>query len=170
MRVILAAGIAAAVASVTACSSGGQAASFSTGSISLTLNTQTGEAEFTDLSMSDMKPGDEMYAGLTVGNAGSIAFRYNMSTTQSGAEDLAEALRIGIVAVSGTSCDASVYKSGTPVYAETAGLSNATISGQALPAGRSAYLCFHIQLPPDAGSPVQNESADATFNFTAQQS
>jgi hypothetical protein len=169
MRVMLAAAIIAAVTSVAACSSGGQAASFSTGSIRLTLNTQTGEAEFTDLSMSNMKPGDEMYAGLAVGNAGSIAFKYDMSTAQSGDEGLAEALRIGIAAVAGDSCNAGVYKSGTSVYSDAAGLSNAAISGQALPAGRSAYLCFHVQLPPDAGSPLQNESADATFNFTAQQ-
>ena len=170
-RWILAAGVVSAVASVAACSSsGGQESSFSTGSISLTLNSQTGEAQFTDLSMSDMKPGDEMYAGLAVGNAGTIGFKYSMSTAQSGAEDLADALRIGIVAVSGNSCTASEYKSGTSVYAETAGLSNAAISGQGLPAGHSAYLCFHVQLPSDAGSTMQGESADATFNFTAQQS
>jgi hypothetical protein len=164
---MLAAGI--TLASVAACSSGGQPASFSTGSISLTLNSQTGEAQFTDLSMSNMKPGDEMYAGLAVGNAGSIAFKYSMSTAQSGDEDLAEALRIGIAAVSGNSCSASVYQGGTPVYAESAGLSNAAISGQALLAGHSAYLCFHVQLPSDAGTALQGESADATFNFTAQQ-
>lgn len=169
MRAILVAGVVAAVASVAACSSGGQTASFSTPSISLTLNTQTGEAEFTDLSMSNMKPGDEMYAGLAVGNAGSIAFKYGMSTAPSGDQDLAEALRIGIAAVSGNSCSAGVYKSGTPVYADAAGLSNAVISGQALAAGRSTYLCFHVQLPPDAGSTLPGESADATFNFTAQQ-
>src|ERR1700677_3958123 len=160
---IIAAGVVAAIPGLAACSSGGQAdaASFSTGSISLTLNSQTGEAQFTDLSMSDMKPGDEMYAGLAVGNAGTIGFKYSMSTAQSGAEDLADALRIGIVAVSGNSCTASEYKSGTSVYAETAGLSNAAISGQGLPAGHSAYLCFHVQLPSDAGSTMQGESADA---------
>jgi hypothetical protein len=168
MKWMLAAG---AVAAVAACSSGGDDSSaFSTPAIRLTLNSQTGEVQFTDLSLSNMKPGDEMYAGLTVGNAGNAGFTYNMSTAQSGDEDLAQALRIGIAAVSGDSCTASVYRSGTSVYADTAGLSNAAISGRALPAGHSAYLCFHVELPSDAGSAMQGESAGATFNFTAQQS
>jgi hypothetical protein len=169
---IIAAGVVAAIPGLAACSSGGQAdaASFSTGTISLTLNSQTGEAQFTDLSMGDMKPGADIYAALMVGNAGSSDFRYSMSTEQSGDADLADALTIGIAAVSGGGCTASTYQAGTSVYADTEGLSKAAITGRALQAGHTEHLCFHAQLPSDAGGNLESEAADATFNFTAQQS
>ena len=79
---IIAAGVVAAIPGLSACSSGGQAdaASFSTGTISLTLNSQTGEAQFTDLSMGDMKPGADIYAALTVGNAGTGTLDLNAGT------------------------------------------------------------------------------------------
>jgi hypothetical protein len=172
IRLILAVGVAAALPGLAACSGGGpaNAASFSTGTISLTLNSQTGEAEFTDLSMDDMKPGADIYAALRVGNAGTSDFKYSMSAEQSGDADLADALTIGIAAVSGDSCTASTYQGGTSVYTDTAGLSKAAIAGRALSAGRTEHLCFHAQLPSDAGDNLASEAADATFNFTAQQS
>jgi hypothetical protein len=172
IRLILAMGVVAALPGLAACSGGGQAnaAAFSTGTISLTLNSQTGEVEFTDLSMDGMKPGADIYAALTVGNAGSGDFTYSMSTEQSGDADLADALTLGIAAVSGGSCTASTYQGGTSVYTDTAGLSKAAITGRALPAGHSEHLCFHAQLPSDAGDNLASEAADATFNFTAQQS
>lgn len=172
IRLLLAMGVAAGLPGLAACSGGGQAdaASFSTATISLTLNSQTGEAEFTDLSMGDMKPGADIYAALTVGNAGSSDFSYSMSAVQSGDADLADALTIGIAAVSGNSCTASAYQGGTSVYADAAGLSKAAIAGRALPAGHTEHLCFHAQLPSDAGDNLASQAADATFNFTAQQS
>jgi hypothetical protein len=171
-RWILVAAVVAALPGLAACSAGGQAnaSTFSTATISLTLNSPTGEVQFTDLSMDDMKPGADIYAALTVGNAGTSDFKYSMSTEQSGDADLADALTIGIAAISDGSCTASTYQGGTSVYTDTAGLSKAAITGRALAAGHTERLCFHAQLPSDAGGSLASETADATFNFTALQS
>ena len=174
-RWILAAAVVAALACVAAYvtvtpDSQADASTFSTGSISLTLNNQTGEVAFTDLSMTSMKPGDDVYAGLNVGNAGSLNFKYSMSATSSGDSDLATAMTIGIAAVAGTSCTSGTYAAGTSLYSDAAGLGDATIDSRALSAGASDYLCFHVKLPSDAASTLQGKSASATFNFTAQAS
>jgi hypothetical protein len=143
-------------------------AAFSTASISLTLDNQTGQLAYTDLNFEDMKPGSEVYAPLEVGNTGPTSLKYSMSSIESGDAMFADALSIGIAVVKDGTCTAGSYQGGTSVYTDAGGLSNAIISGRPLPAGAREYLCFHVQLPPGASSDLQNETAAATFNFTAQ--
>jgi hypothetical protein len=151
--------------------SGGPAnsAAFSTASISLTLNNQTGQLEYTNLSFDSMKPGSEVYAPLVVGNAGATALKYSMSSVESGDAMFGDALSIGIAAVKDSTCTSGTYQGGTSVYTDAAGLSKAAITGRLLPPGGREYLCFHVQLPPGASGELQTQSAAATFNFTAQQ-
>lgn len=150
--------------------SGGPAnsAAFSTASISLTLDNQTGQLEYTDLSFGNMKAGSGVYAPLAVGNTGPTALKYSMSSVESGDAMFADALSIGIVAVNDSTCTAGSYQGGTSVYPDAAGLSKAAIPGRLLPPGAREYLCFHVQLPPGASNDLTTQSAAATFNFTAQ--
>jgi hypothetical protein len=160
-----------AVAAIVVFTSSGPAnsAAFSTASISLTLGNQTGQLAFTDLSFENMKPGNEVYAPLRVGNAGPTALKYSMSAVQSGDSMFADALTVGIAVVKDTTCTSGTYQGGTSIYADVAGLSRAIVSGRPLAAGTREYLCFHVQLPPNASSDLQQQSAADTFNFTAQQ-
>jgi|HubBroStandDraft_5_1064220.scaffolds.fasta_scaffold336140_2 hypothetical protein len=163
----------AATAAVLFFTSGGPGpanpVAFSTASISLALNNQTGQLAFTNLSFDTMKPGSEVFAPLAIGNTGSTVLKYSMSSVESGDGMFADALSIGIAVVKDGSCTSGTYQGGTSVYPDSAGLSKATIAGRWLPPGGREYLCFHVQLPPGAPDDLQNESAAATFNFTAQQ-
>jgi len=175
IRWLLAAVLVVAVAGSAAVvffTSGGPANSavFSTASISLALNNQTGQLAFTDLSFGNMAPGSQVYAPLAVGNTGPTALKYSMSSIQSGDGMFADALTIGIAVVKDSACTSGTYQGGAPVYLDSAGLSKAAIAGRPLPPGAREYLCFHVQLPPGAPGDLQSESAAATFNFTAQQS
>jgi hypothetical protein len=173
-RWILTAGVVAVVgftAAYSAFTSASQAnaGTFSAGTISLTLNNQTGTVAFTDLGMDNMTAGSEVFASLTVGNTGSINFDYSMSTSTSGDSLLADGIRLGIAAVSGGTCDPGSYSGGTTVVAEGP-LPSARISGRGLASGASEHLCFRVRLPSDAPGSLHGKSATATFNFTASQS
>jgi hypothetical protein len=164
--------VAAAVAAGLLFTSGGGSASpataFSAASISLTLNDQTGQLAFTNLSFDDMTPGSEVYAPLEVGNTGPVPLKYSMSSVQSGDALFGDALSVGIAAVKDGTCTSGSYQGGAPVYADAVGLSNAAIAGRALPPGGREYLCFHVRLPSGAASGLADQSAAATFSFTAQ--
>jgi hypothetical protein len=166
--VVVALGTTAAVLIFT---SGGPAdsAAFSAASISLTLDNQTGQLEYTNLSFDNMTPGAEVYAPLVVGNTGPNALKYSMSAVESGDAMFGDALSIGIVAVKDGTCTSGTYQGGGSVYPDTAGLSKAAITGRPLPPGGREYLCFHVQLPSGASTDLRTQSAAATFNFTAQQ-
>lgn len=147
-----------------------ESAAFSTASIGLTLNNQTGQLAYTSLDFDNMKPGSAVYAPLTIWNTGTTALNYSMASVESGDSMVGDALNIGIASVTDRSCTSGAYQDGTPVYTDAAGLSKAIISSRPLPPGAREYLCFHVQLPSAAPSQLQNQSAAATFNFTAQQS
>jgi hypothetical protein len=144
-------------------------AAFSPGTVSLALNSPTGEAEYTALSLTGMMPGADVYVGLTVANEGSTTFKYSMTSTASGDGTLSKDIRIGVAAVAGNGCSSSAYSSGASLLRDTAGLSNASFSGRALPGAASEYLCFHARFPWGLPNSLQGRSAQATFNFTAQQ-
>lgn len=141
--------------------------SFSTGSVTIEANDQTGTVAFTSLSMSDMTPGATKYASLKISNGGSMAFTYAMATGIGGDAALASALTIGIKLVPSSTCDATAFGSGTTVYAEAAGLAGATIASRPLAAAASEFLCFKVALPSGASNALQGLTTDATFSFTA---
>jgi hypothetical protein len=145
-------------------------ASFTPASVGLTVDSGTGADEYTALNLTSVIPGASLYAGLTVANTGSSDFRYSMSTTASGNATLASSVRISIAAVPAGGCNSSAFSSGTMLFSEARGLPSASIGAQPLAAGSSEYLCFHVQLPVGMPNSLQGDSAQATFNFTAQQS
>jgi hypothetical protein len=142
--------------------------SFSTGSVVITANDQTGTVAFTSLSMSGMTPGAVNYASLKITNGGSANFTYAMAAATSGSAALASALTVGIKVVPSASCAASDYAaSSTVAYAETAGVGSAAIASRPLASGSSEFLCFKVLLPSSAANSLQGLSANATFSFTA---
>lgn len=141
---------------------------FSTGTIAINANDQSGTVAFTSLSMSNMTPGTVNYASLKISNAGTSPFDYTMSTATSGDATLAAGLALGIKLVPTSTCDASAYSgSSTSAYAEATGLDSAAIVARPLAVGASEYLCFKVSLPSGAGNALQGRSTDATFTFAA---
>jgi hypothetical protein len=142
--------------------------SFSTGSVVIRANDQTGTVAFTSLTTSGMTPGTVRYAPLRISNGGSADFTYAMATATSGSAPLAAALTIGIKVVPSATCTQTEYDaSRTTVYAEAAGLGSAAIASRPLAGGASEFLCFKVQLPSNASNTLQGLTTNATFSFTA---
>lgn len=142
--------------------------SFSTGTVAIEANDQSGTVAFTSLSMSSMTPGATTYASLKISNTGTASFDYVMTTATTGDAALASGLAIGIKVVGSSTCDATAYgASGTTAYAEATGLDSAAISARPLAAAASEYLCFKVSLPSGASNSLQGLTTNATFTFTA---
>jgi hypothetical protein len=140
----------------------------SSATVGLALNRPNGADAYTDLSLSNVQPGADIYVGLTVANTGSSDFRYSMSSTPSGDAKLARGVRIGIAAVSSGDCGSAGYAAGTPVLRDTAGLARASVGERSLPASSSELLCFHLRLPWGLPTSLEGQAAADTLNFTAQ--
>ena len=144
---------------------------FSTGTLDLVLNGDASDAyAFTSLQSSNLKPGDVVYAPLTVANTGSLGFSYAMTSSSTNADSkaLRDTLRLGakLVASAGA-CDASGYSgSSTTVMAEGA-ISGAAISSRSVGTGASEVLCFKVELPSSAGDALQGATTTTTMTFSA---
>jgi hypothetical protein len=146
----------------------GATSGFSTGSVAIKANDQSGTVAFTSLSMSGVTPGATKYAPLKISNAGTVDFTYAMATATSGDAALAAALTIGIKLVPSTTCDATAYAaSSTVLTPEAAGLGGAAIASRPLAAGAAEQLCFRVELPAGAANSLQGLTTNATFTFSA---
>lgn len=166
LGVVVLAGIAWAVHAALGFFHRYSSASFSAGTVDLALSTQD---QLTDLSLSGMQPGADVYLGLSVVNTGGTGFRYNMIATPSGDGSLDKDLKIGVATVPDSGCGSSAYTAGTALLRDVAGLSSASFTGRSLAASTTDYLCFHVKLPWGFPASLQGKSAQATLDFTAQQ-
>jgi hypothetical protein len=142
--------------------------SFSTGTVVIRANDQTGTVAFTSLTTSGMTPGTVRYAPLRITNGGTADFSYAMATAVGGSTVLAGALTIGIKVVPSATCTQTEYDaSRTTVSTEATNLGGAAIASRALTAGASEFLCFKVQLPSSADNTLQGLTTSATFSFTA---
>lgn len=142
--------------------------SFSTGTVVIRADDQTGTVAFTSLTTSGMTPGTTRYAPLRISNGGTADFGYAMAAATSGSAPLAAALTIGVKVVPSATCTQTEYDaSRTTVSAEAAGLGAAAIASRPLASGTSEFLCFKVQLPSGASNTLQGLTTDATFSFTA---
>lgn len=135
---------------------------FTAGTLDLTATDTTAFA--TLMTAGNMKPGDAVYAPLTMSNAGSLALTYGMGVTGlSGALPLTVSVKSGV-----TLCNAAGYGlTGTAVKTDDP-IASASFTGRALAASvGSETLCFRLQLPSTADNTAQGQTASVTFRFTA---
>lgn len=152
--------------------SGTAESTFTAGTVDLLLSNDTDDAyAFTALEMGNMKPGDVIYAPLTIANAGTLGFDYTMATSADNTDSLglADELVLGIKAVAST-CDVTTYGTSVDVlYAEGA-LSSGAIATRTLASSASEVACFKVELPSTSGDAFQGATTTATFTFSATQS
>jgi spore coat-associated protein N len=150
---------------------------FTAGTVDLTVNAQADDVyAFTALESSNLKPGDVIYAPLTVANPGSLGFTYTMTSASSNTDSkaLKDVMTLGAkkVATAGTCDSAGVgyAASGTTVIAD--GLLSAAAIGSArtLAAAASEVLCFKVSLPSTATDAVQQATTTTVMTFSATQS
>ena len=146
---------------------------FTTGTLDLRLNGDaTTSYGFTTLSLSNIKPGDDVYAPLTVSNNGTLPYTYTMtsSATNPDGKSLKDQLQAGARLVANTGlCTSGGYAAGTTVIA-AGSLSAAAISTpRSVAAGSSEVLCFHVSLDVTTGNAYQGATTTSTMNFSASQ-
>lgn len=148
---------------------------FTTGSVSLTTAPTTALVTFTD-----MAPGDQVTAPVTVTNAGSLAMRYAITSTTTEnvlAAQLALTIKSGVT----TCTNASFGATGTVIYGAGV-LGNTTAvnavgdptqgsqaGDRTLAASANETLCFNVSLPLATGNTFQTLTSTATFAFVGEQ-
>ena len=130
------------------------------------------------VSMPAMAPGDQVTNPLTVGNAGSLEFRYALTSATD--EDVLAAALVMTVKSGVTTCDdANWTVDGTTLYAgplgstATSPILGSAVTGadpgdRVLAAGGSEVLCVNVTLPTGTTA-GQGLSSTATLNFEAEQ-
>ena len=125
------------------------------------------------LTVSNLVPGEQFTARLTVQNAGSLDLRYAMTTSPpAGASALADTLEL-TVRTSTDQCSTFTSTLYGPAPLGGAAFGDPARGQQAgdrtLASGASEDLCFTVALPPDADAALQGASVTATFTFSAEQ-
>lgn len=152
---------------------------FSTGSVAISTNPST--AMF---SVTNMAPGDQVTAPITVSNDGSLELRYALTglvTATTGNAALAQQLDLSIKE-NVTVCDdtgfgtdgTTVYGPGDVANALAINLLGDPTQGahtgdRVLAAAVNETLCFNVALPLSTTSDYESSSTTATFTFDAEQ-
>src|SRR3990172_4997001 len=148
---------------------------FTTGTVDISSSPTTALVTF-----SAMAPGDQVTAPITVNNAGTMQFRYAVTSTTTEnvlAAELDMTIKSGV-----TTCTTGGFSAdGTVVYAtgdlgSTAGVNvignpaQGTHAGdRVLAASASEILCFNVSLPLGATNASQGLTSTATLAFAAEQ-
>ena len=148
---------------------------FSTGTLDIGTSPTTALVTF-----SDMAPGDEVTAEITVSNDGSLDLRYAVTSTTT-EDTLAAQLDLTIKSGVTTCTNAGFDTDGTVVYA-TGDLGSTTgidvigdptqgddTGDRTLAATANEDLCFNVELPSSTGDSFQGLTSTATFTFAAEQ-
>lgn len=141
---------------------------FDTGTLSLGVNPAT--ALF---NVANMKPGDTVYAPLTLSNTGSLSLAYSMTSSASNTDNkgLAAALTGEVRLITGSTCNASTFNaSSTTIASNVTGLASlATSSARTVASAANEVACFKVGLPSSAGNTLQGATTTASFTFSAAQ-
>ncbi len=158
-----------------------QAATVSSGSVSLDLSSAAGTGTWTGSVA--LVPGQAAYSGITVTNDGASGLRY--SVTSESLSTLAATLLLDVVVVPPTtSCEEASFVTGTTVAGPSAfGATQATAlfgsaepgdqpGDRALAAGASDHLCARVTFPfgSGLGAAARGSSASTVFTFVAENS
>lgn len=146
---------------------------FTAGTIDITANPATAV-----VTMPAMAPGDQVTNPLTVANAGSLEFRYaltSLTDEDTLASELVLTVKSGVTACDDANwaADGSTLYSGPLGSTATAPIFGSAVTGadpgdRVLAAGASEVLCLNVTLPA-ATTVGQGLSSTATLNFEAEQ-
>ena len=179
---LLAAGLLAGLASVGSAlftsTATVDANTFTTGTIILNTNPTTALVTF-----SNMAPGDQVTAPITVTNNGTLQLRYAVTSVATNTDSKNLRDQLVLTVKSGvTDCSNSGFgSSGTQLYSGVLGSDSpgTKIIGdpaqgeqagdRTLNASSSETLCFNVTLPSSTGNSYQNATTTATFTFSAEQ-
>jgi predicted ribosomally synthesized peptide with SipW-like signal peptide len=130
---------------------------------------------------SNMAPGDQVTAPITVSNTGSLDLRYAITSVATNVDSKGLKDQLVLTIKSGvTTCDNGNWAAdGTTVYTGDLDSSTGALVGDVTPgsqggdrtvaAGGNEVLCFNVGLPISTGNAFQGATTTATFTFSAEQ-
>jgi len=148
---------------------------FSTGTLDIGTSPTTALVTF-----SDMAPGDEVTAEITVSNDGSLDLRYAVTSTTT-EDTLAAQLDLTIKSGVTTCTNAGFDTDGSVIYgpADLGSVAGTDVIGdptqgddtgdRTLATSADEDLCFNVELPSSTGDSFQGLTSTATFTFAAEQ-
>jgi hypothetical protein len=150
---------------------------FTTGTVIISTTPTTAAVTF-----SNMAPGDQTTAPITVTNSGTLDLRYAVKSVATNADSKSLMSQLVLTIKSGvTTCTNGGFgSSGTQLYSGALGsvaginvigdpTTGAQAGDRALSASASEVLCFNVSLPSNTGDAYQNATTTATFTFSAEQ-
>jgi predicted ribosomally synthesized peptide with SipW-like signal peptide len=155
--------------------SGTASSTFTAGTVNLLVSSEADDDyAFTSLSLSNMKPGDVVYAPLTIANSGTLGFNYTMATSATNADSLSLRTQLTLGAkkvANAAACDTAGvgYAASSDVLTAEGALNSAAIASRALASSASEVACFKVLLPSTSGDTFQGATTTATFTFSATQ-
>ena len=148
-------------------------ATFTAGTVDLVVGGDVDDAhDFAALTVPNMKPGDVVYAPLSVANTGTLDFTYGMTatTTDTAGAGLGEALRVAVRTVAAaTDCSEAGWAGGTNVVS-TSPFATAAFDARPMASSTTEVLCFAVGFPNGAAGAdnhLQGAATSATLSFTA---
>ena len=152
---------------------------FTAGTVILSTTPTTALVTF-----SNMAPGDQVTAPLTVTNSGTLALRYAVSSVATNLDTKGLMSQLVLTIKTGvTTCTTGGFAAtGTNAYSGILGAATATkLVGDAAQGNQagdrvlppttlnSEVLCFNVSLPLVTGDALQGATTTATFTFNAEQ-
>jgi hypothetical protein len=123
------------------------------------------------VALSKLKPGDIVFHSLNLANAGSLDFKYAITTARpkdSGAP-LADAILVETYKLDeGANCNAEEYKKGTSI-ARSSSLTELHVENQLMEPASSHTVCFRFELPMSTPNGVAGKSSKVTMTIAAEQ-
>lgn len=124
-----------------------------------------------DIPTNALAPGATAYSAFRVRTIdGSVAGTALLTADGGNEAGLGAYLRYGVSVVSGTTCSAATFASGTVIVPRGSTLTTSATQSQSLQAasGNTVTYCFAITLPPETGNAAQGTTLSATWNVQAQ--
>lgn len=144
----------------------------SAGRLDLKVNGADAVTNFSDLGLSEMKPGNTSAGVLTVRNNGNVSLNYSVDATATGA--IGDAIMAKVTPASsanGSGAGRTCPKATLPNSADhfTSDFVGSPKAPRRLNADESETLCIQATLPKDADSSLQGGSSAISFTFHARQ-
>ena len=145
-------------------------ASFSSGTLDLAASPSP-----TLLNVTNMAPGDVVYAPLSLTNNGTLDLRWSMTSADGGGSDSGFLGALAFAVVQNATCDATAFggaplaTGAVPTLAIGDPTAGAQPGDQTLAPSATSDLCFRVTFPTSADNTLQAKTASATLTFAAEQ-
>jgi hypothetical protein len=123
------------------------------------------------IALSKLKPGDVFFHSMNLANAGSLDFKYAITTARpkDNGAPLADAILVETYKLDdGASCNEEEFKKGTSI-ARPSSLTELHVENELIAPASSHTVCFRFELPISTPNAIAGKSSKVTMTIAAEQ-